>query len=387
MKKTYTLSELCDQISDCLKSEFPDTYLVTAEISNLQYKGGHCYLELIEKGKNVSLYSAKIRAVCWSSTYSMLSAYFLQETGQTLQNGMKVLLEVEINFHNVYGLSLIIVGIDPQYTLGDLKKQRDITIQQLKDEGIFDMNKMLDLPSLPQRIAIISSSDAAGYEDFCNQLINNQQGYAFKIELFPAIMQGVNAVPSICAALSAIAQDLQQYDAVVITRGGGSSNDLTCFDDYLLCSYCAQFPLPIITAIGHTKDVSVVDQVAFMSLKTPTAAAAFLIETLDNQNAIIADLEYRMKITLKNVTALKRQQLENLKSRIISAFHLLLSRQSNNLDLIAHTIELHSPQKILNQGYSITFVDGKPLKSVAEVKSGMLVTTEVKDGVIKSIVQ
>ncbi len=384
--KTYTLTELCDEISLCLKSDFPQTYLVTAEISNLQYKGGHCYLELVEKGKN-AIYSAKVRAVCWASTYSMLSAYFMQETGQSLQNGMKVLVEVEINFHNVYGLSFIIVGIDPKYTLGDIKKQRDITIQRLKDEGIFEMNKMLTLSPLPQRIAIVSSSDAAGYEDFCNQLLCNPQGYAFHVSLFPAVMQGDKAAQSICAALSRIADEAELYDAVVITRGGGSSTDLTCFDDYMLCSYCAQFPLPVITAIGHTKDVAVADQVAYISLKTPTAAAAFLIEKLDNQNAAISDLEYRLGIALKNVVALKRQQLENFRTRIMSSIQLLLSKQSNFLDLIERTVDMHSPQRILNQGYSITLVDGKPIKSVGELHSGMSITTELKDGSVKSVIQ
>lgn len=385
--KTYSLSEFCNLIGETLESGFSSTYLVKAEISGMQVRGGHCYMELVEKGKNSSIYEARIRAVCWASTYSMLSAYFLAETGQQLQNGMNVLVEVEISFHNTYGLSLVIRGIDPKYTLGDLQKQREQTVKQLRDEGIFDMNRMLRLPALPHRIAIISSSEAAGYEDFCNQLQNNEKKYAFRISLFNAVMQGDKAAASICDVMETIAARETEFDAVVITRGGGSTNDLTCFDDYRLCAYIAQFPLPVITAIGHTKDISIADQVACLSLKTPTAAAAYLIEKFDLQADEIGNLEYRLKLAVRNLTGKKAQELDSLHNRLLNAFKLLFQKHSNKLDLIEHTIALQSPQRILKQGYSITLVNGKPLRSASDVKTGDTIQTDVADGSFKSTVK
>ena len=385
--KVYTLSELCDRIGIGIKSEFYDSVLVTAEISGLQLRNGHCYMELIEKGENNSLHKARIRAVCWASTYSMLSAYFREETGQSLQNGMKVLVEVEVTFHNVYGLSLNITGIDPKYTLGDMLQQREQTIKRLKDDGIFDMNRLLETPTLPHRIAVISSADAAGYEDFCNQLTNNVQHYSFKITLFDATMQGDNAAKSICNALSIIAEDYLKFDVVLITRGGGSSNDLTCFDDYTLCSYIAQFPLPVITAIGHTKDISVADQVAKSALKTPTAAAAFIIEQFDIQADKINNLEHRMKLSLTNLTKNKLLQLDNYRNRLINAYHIILQKKLNRLELIEHTIKLQSPARILKQGYSITLSNGKPVSSVNELHRGDRISTDLSDGTIYSVVE
>ena len=385
--KTYLLSELCNMIGESLQIGLPDSYLVTAEISGMQTRNGHCYMELVEKGKNNAIYEARIRAVCWASTYTMLSAYFIQETGQQLQNGMKVLVEVEINFHNTYGLSLVIVGIDPKYTLGDMQEQREKTIQQLKDDGVFDMNHIIRFPSLPKRIAVISSREAAGYEDFYKQLKNNSQGYAFKIDLFNAIMQGDKAKQSICSVLEEIASKEQDYDVVVITRGGGSTNDLSCFDDYQLCSYIAQFPLPVISAIGHTKDISIADMVANISLKTPTAAANYLIELFDRQADEIDRLEQRLRLELSNLHLKKTQELDNLQNRIINSFSLLLQKQYNNLDLIEHSIKLQSPQRLLKQGYSITLINGKPINSVNNVKSGDQIQTDVADGSIISIVK
>lgn len=385
--KIYSLSEFCNKIGVGLKSYFTDTYLITAEISGMQVRSGHCYMELVEKGKNNSIYDARMRAICWSSTYTMLSAYFAHETGQSLQNGMKVLVEVEVNFHNTYGLSLIIVGIDPKYTLGDLQQQRKKTIEQLKREGIFDMNRMLSLPALPHRIAVISSPEAAGYEDFCNQLTTNSQHYAFSITLFKAVMQGDSASDSICNALNQINEQINEFDLVLITRGGGSTNDLTCFDDYQLCAYIAQFPIPVITAIGHTKDISIADQVAYKALKTPTAAAAYLIELFDMKADEIANLEQRMRLALTNLSKNKLLQLENYKNRLLNACKMQIQKQLNNLELIEHTIQLQSPQRILKQGYTITLKNDKPIRSAHDINAGDLLQTDFADGTIQSVAQ
>ncbi len=385
--KVYTLSELCDRIGAGIKSEFYESALVTAEISGLQLRNGHCYMELIEKGDNNTLHNARIRAFCWASAYNMLSAYFREETGQSLQNGMKVLVEVEVTFHNVYGLSLNIIGIDPKYTLGDMLQQREAAIKKLKEDGIYDMNHMLAMPTLPRCIAVVSSADAAGYEDFCNQLTNSTRHYAFKITLFNATMQGDNAVKSVCNALDKIAVASSDFDVVLITRGGGSSNDLTCFDDYTLCSYIAQFPLPVITAIGHTKDISIADQVAKYALKTPTAAAAFIIEQFDIQADKISDLEHRMKLSLSNLTKNKLIQLDNYRNKLINAYHIIFQKKLNKLELIEHTIKLQSPKRILQQGYSITLLNGRPVHSVKELHSGDRISTDMLDGTISSVVE
>lgn len=387
MEKQFTLSEFCHLIGSQIERSFPETYLVVAEISGMQIKSGHCYLELVEKSNKGNIYDARVRTICWASTYNMLSAYFANETGQTLQNGMKVLVEVEVNFHPVYGLSLIIVDINPQFTLGEMQQQRQLTIDQLRREGIFDMNKMLHLPSLPKRIAIISSPDAAGLGDFEDQLTNNPKGYRFRTTLFPAIMQGDNAAQSIISALEEIAQREEQFDLVLITRGGGSTNDLSCFDEYLLCALCAQFPLPIMTAIGHTRDVSILDQVAYIAVKTPTAAAAFLIELMDKQAEIIANAEGRVYYALNNMLQSKQQQLIYLKSMLASSFNMRIEKYRNQLEMIEHTIGLHSPQRILKQGYTLTLCDGIPMKSALKAKKGQRITTEFIDGTIHSIVE
>ena len=273
--KTFSLRELCDCIQDVIEHELPERYWVCAEVGSMSTRG-HCYMELVEKGEN-GILAAKVRATCWSNVYTLLSAYFTQETGQALRAGMQVLIEVSIEFHAVYGLSLNIWNIDPTYTIGDLAKQRQATIRRLTEEGVMELQQALTIPSLPRRVAVVSSADAAGYEDFCNQLKHNRFGFTFHTHLYPAVMQGDTAPKSIIGALNEIASVEDDWDVVVIIRGGGASSDLGCFDDYDLANHCAQFPLPIIAGIGHTRDVSVVDMVTHTSVKTPTAAAEHLI--------------------------------------------------------------------------------------------------------------
>ena len=271
---TLSLSDLCHLIGGILRERMPESYWVRAEVASLQLRNSHAYFELVEKA-DTGIVAAKARATCWASVYPLLSAYFLDETGEHLQVGMQILIEVELSFHDVYGLSLNIINIDPSYTVGDLARRKQETIRRLQQEGIWDMQRELMLPTLVRRIAIISSAEAAGYEDFVHQL--GETPYPIQTRLFPAIVQGERAEQSIIAALGKVYEEADAFDAVVIIRGGGATTDLSCFDGYELSSHCAQFPLPILTGIGHTRDVSIVDMVVHLPLKTPTAVAAFLI--------------------------------------------------------------------------------------------------------------
>lgn len=355
---TYSLSQLSELIGEVLSVELNDTYWVRAEIASLSRRNGHGYFDLVEKGKD-GLFTAKMRGNCWANVFAILSAYFEQETGSTLQAGIQVLLEVEINWHDVYGLSLNIVGIDPQYTIGDLARQRQETIRQLQKEGILDMQQSLSLPTVVRRIAVISSDTAAGYEDFIHQLSTLHS------TLFPAIMQGDSAEASILKALQAIAQREDEFDVVVIIRGGGASLDMSCFDSYLLAATCAQFPLPIITGIGHTRDVSVLDLVAYRALKTPTAVAAFFVDRLNEEVKRLEDLRRRLLQTQERQVLIRKHAIELLAQRLASC----------------------DPARIYKMGYSLTTLNGQVLTSKHQVQPGQTLITHLRDGEITSITQ
>ena len=342
----YTLSELCAEIGEALNECLAPSYWVQAEISSLSIKGGHMYLELID-GK-----TAKMRATCWSGTQEMLMAYFESETGQRLQAGMKVLVEAEVQYHPVYGLSLSIIGIDPAYTIGDMAQQRQRTIQQLEKDGLLDAQQLLPLPTLIRRIAVISSPNAAGYEDFKHQLDNSP--YRFETQLFGATMQGEGAAKSIIAALN----EIESFDAVAIIRGGGATTDLSCFDNYELCAVCAQFDLPILSGIGHTRDVSILDLVAHEALKTPTAVAEWLIHRMDEQMAKVADLMLRLQRTAERQILIRRHRVEMLEQRLLAC----------------------NPERIYQRGYSLLTKNGKIVRSVEELLPGDKVTTHLADG-------
>ena len=349
---TLTLSELCAEIGEALESSLAPSYWVKAEISSLSERGGHLYLELVE-GK-----AAKMRATCWAGNKELLMAYFESETGQTLQAGMAVLVEAEVQYHPVYGLSLSIVGIDPSYTIGDLAQQRQQTIKQLEADGLLDAQQLLPLPTLIRRIAVISSPNAAGYEDFKHQLDNS--GYAFETQLFGAVMQGEGAERSIIAALEEISG--QPFDCVAIIRGGGATTDLSCFDRYTLCAVCAQFELPIITGIGHTRDVSVLDLVAHEALKTPTAVAEWLIHRMDDKMGRVADLMMRLQRTAERQILVRQHRVEMLEQRLASC----------------------NPERIYRMGYSLLTKDGKVVRSIKDVQRGDRVQTHLSDGTIQS---
>lgn len=382
--KQYSLSELCDCIDDALTTELNSTYWVRAEIASLSVRG-HCYMEVVEKANNHSI-AAKMRATCWQHTYNLLAPYFEAETGQALSVGMQVLLEVEVSFHAVYGMSLNIVGIDPRFTIGDLAKQRQATIQQLKNDGVMDMQRNLPLPSLLKRIAVISSNDAAGYGDFCHQLKNNNNGLHFHVQLFPALMQGEQSPASIIQSLQQIADDMNSWDLVVIVRGGGATTDLRNFDNYELASHCAQFPLPIIAGIGHTRDISIVDMVVHTCVKTPTAAAEWIVGRMVVQAERINELNERLKNAVKQSIFRQQQRLGNLLQSLRFITQQRLYKQRTQLDVWQKTIQIHSPERIYRMGYSLTTMNGKVVKSIHDVKKGQYIQTHTADGTIESIV-
>lgn len=383
--KTYSLKELCDWIEEVVENDLPERYWVRAEIASMSVRG-HCYMELVEKGEN-GILSAKVRATCWNNVYALLSAYFAQEAGESLHVGLQVLLEVSVEFHAVYGLSLNIWNIDPTYTLGDLAKQRQATLQQLTEDGVMELQKELELPSLVRRIAVISSADAAGYGDFCDQLKNNRFGFSFQTQLYPAVMQGDNSAHSIIEALHSIAEQEEEWDVVVIIRGGGANTDLRCFDDYNLASHCAQFPLPIIAGIGHTRDISIVDMVVKISVKTPTAAAEWLIERVAEQVEKVGGLVLRLQRAAMGAVNKEKNRLSLYQQRLKGAIRGAVLREQGKLVLWQKTIELHSPERIFKMGYSLTIVNGKVINNQEDVKAGDLLETHLQTGVIQSIVK
>ena len=359
--ETLTLSELCALIGEALDEGLAPSYWVKAEVSSISSKGGHLYLDLVD-GK-----TARLRATCWVGTNEMLMAYFESETGQKLQAGMSVLVEAEVQYHAVYGLSLSIIGIDPSYTLGDIARQRQQTINQLQADGLLDAQQLLPLPTLIRRIAVISSANAAGYEDFCHQL--NHTPYTFHLTPFFATMQGEAAAKSIIAALEEISNvqcqmSNDKFDCVAIIRGGGATTDLSCFDDYTLCAVCAQFELPIITGIGHTRDISILDLVAHEALKTPTAVAEWLIHRREEQANRIAELMLRLHRTAERQILIRKHRVELLEQRLAAC----------------------NPERIYKMGYSLLTKNGKVVRSAAELQTGDVVTTHLADGNVLSTV-
>ena len=290
MTEKVSLTELQLIIRDSLYMALPDVYWVIAEISEIkENSAGHCYLELIEKQPDEKNVRARIKAIIWSNRYRFLKAFFENITGESLREGLKILVKTKVEYHELYGLSLIISDIDPAFTIGEMAMKRQLVIKKLEEEGVFSMNKELPFPAFPQRVAVISSKNAAGYSDFINQLKNNSFGYSFYTALIETSLQGTETEKSVISALDRIADQSDLFDLVVIIRGGGSQSDLSWFDSYNIAYHVTQFPLPVITGIGHDKDVSVTDMVANRSLKTPTAVADFLVDSVAaSENYIVA---------------------------------------------------------------------------------------------------
>ena len=321
-QQALSLHELNGLVRRSIRACMPDTFWVQAELSDVRSNySGHCYLEFVQKDAAGNNLIAKARGTIWSNIYKMLKPYFEQETGQAFTSGIKVLVQVSVEFHELYGYSLTVLDIDPTYTVGDMERKRREILRQLEEEGVIDLNKELEMPMLPQRIAVISSATAAGYGDFCNQLMNNSRGYGFYTELFPAIMQGERVEETVLAALDAINARVEEFDAVVIIRGGGATSDLSGFDTYLLAASCAQFPLPIITGIGHERDDTVIDKVAHTRVKTPTAAAEFLIAKMDACADVLDDLSSRLMQGVQNRLLWEFRRIDGLKQRIPTAVY------------------------------------------------------------------
>lgn len=407
---SITLSELTDRIQQIIKLNFDTTVWIRAEISELRENpNGHCYLEFIEKEENSDSLIAKSKAIIWSSSYRMIKPYFESTTGENLRAGLKVLVAVTIEFNGLYGFSLVVRDIDPNFTIGETAARRLKIIRQLEADGVVDMNKQIQLPKLVQRIAIISSATAAGYGDFVDQLHQNTSKLVFYTHLFPAVMQGEQAESSIIAALDKVYSNIDQFDVVVIIRGGGAVTDLACFDSYDLAINCAQFPLPILAGIGHQRDNTILDLVAYSSLKTPTAVAEFLIQRLqmveneifsiyssilstanrkvNNEKQQLNNYQWRLKQLLKSKITTRVVILERQVGRLRSAVRRTLATQKNNILLLEKTIEIHSPSFLLKHGYSITTFNGRKIMSTNELKIGDMITTYVHDGSFESSIQ
>lgn len=404
--QSIPLSELTGRIQEAINLNFGKAVWIRAEISELRENAGHCYMELIEKSVENDSLLAKCRATCWASTYRMLKPYFESATNQTLTAGLKILVAVTVDFHGVYGLNLNIRDIDPVFTVGEMTARRLQIIRQLEADGIADMNKQLQIPVPAQRIALIASPTSAGYGDFCNQLTNNQFGYVFYKKLFPAVMQGEATEKSIISALEKIYEQADLFDVVVIIRGGGATADLVAFDSYELALNCAQFPLPIISGIGHQRDVSILDMIAHTSVKTPTAVAEFLVSNLqdaenqvvdifsdiayviknklENERFTLNNMQFRVRHTLKNKVSKKLYLLENQKQRFQLGVRVLLINQENKLRLIEKNIESYSPAFLLKHGYTITTLNGKKITSAGKIRAGDKLKTYFSDGVVES---
>lgn len=426
-----SLKELNMLVRDTLMAAMPGSYWVEAEISEIREVRGHCYMELIQKDPGTNTPVARASAKCWASSWAQVGRHFYMVTGQRLSAGMKVLMMVHANFHENYGFSWIVTGIDPTYTLGDMARKRREIVQQLKRQGVFDLNKQLMLPLFAQRIAVVSSLSAAGYGDFCRHLEDNVYGYGFSPVLFSAVMQGEETGRSVIAALNEINACAGRFDCVVIIRGGGATSDLSGFDTLELAENVANFPLPVITGIGHERDESVLDMVAHTSVKTPTAAAALLIDNLRHTDLLVnnmaermakaADammkaettrlsrlaesipvllsllkerrlsdvgrLENRLSAASSRMIYTARMRTEAMEQRIRPGIMNMLDREKMRVGLLSGSVSAADPVNILRRGYSITTIGGKVVRDAARLKAGTEVETRVENGTFTAVVK
>lgn len=420
-----TLRELNCLVRDTLHLSLPEEVWITAELSEFrQAATGHCYLEFVEKDETAAGdFLAKAKGNIWRNTCTTILPKFRLATGQELQAGMKILALVRVTFHEVYGYSLTVADIDPTYTLGDMARRRQEIIAQLEEDGVFTLNKELSLPRPLRRIAVISAAGAAGYGDFCDQLA--QSGYPFQTQLFEATMQGTQVEMSVIAALNRIADEMENWDCVAIIRGGGAVSDLNGFETYLLAANVAQFPLPILTGIGHERDETIIDLVAHTRLKTPTAVAAFLIETMQEEQDSVAELEQRLRHAVQFLLQQRQMEFERIAHRYQGAANLFVNRQYEHLNRTAHrlqmganqrilsqehrleqilprlsnavqstflrhehhlekastTLRMADPKRILQQGYTLTLdEEGKVVRSAQQIVEGQTIRTQFSDG-------
>ena len=386
-KEFIDLYELQNRLKKGIELLFSNRIWLKAEISAVKARsGGHCYLELSQSDSKGLV--AKASAIIWSSKYRFIAPYFESVTGSPLAEGMTVLMEVQVNYSELYGFSLIVNDIDPEYSLGAKELERQKTIERLTKEGIMDLQKELALPVLPYRLAVISAEDAAGYRDFMKHIAENPFGFALATELYPALMQGADCPASIVAAMDSVLESEVQYDAVLILRGGGSKLDLACFDDYDLAAAIAQYPLPVLTAIGHDQDYHVCDMVAHEYVKTPTALADFILEMYENEDARISSYVTRIRLAFSNRILQMESSVDRLQSRVRNGYAMKLSMMESALQVLQTRINAADPRKIMERGYALA-VDsrGVVLKGAAGVAAGDTVSVMFADGTIRANVE
>lgn len=404
-ERTFTLLELNRMVRETIERQMDGKYWVEAELSDLHDRN-HCYMELVENDPFGPTPLAKARAVCWANRWTALRSKFERQTQQQLRPGIKVRMMVTPTFHEAYGFAYQVSDIDPDYTLGDIVRKRMEIIRQLKEAGIFDLQRELVLPRFAQRIAVISSAQAAGYGDFCHQIDDNSYGLSFSHELFAAIMQGEQVEQSVIAALDRINARIDEFDVVVIIRGGGATTDMSGFDTLALAENVANFPLPIITGIGHDRDECILDMVSYMRVKTPTAAAAFLIDHLSEVYTALISARERISRIAERHLAYEKMRLKQLADRIPTLFALTRERQTKRIDALAHRLDSAATQRlererhrlqlvaqraqaqdpihILRRGYSITLHNGHALRSGDELADGDIIETRLEQGTLKS---
>lgn len=404
-ERTFTLLELNHMVRETIERQMDGKYWVEAELSDLHDRN-HCYMELVENDPFGPTPLAKARAVCWANRWTALRSKFERQTQQQLRPGIKVRIMVTPTFHEAYGFAYQVSDIDPDYTLGDIVRKRMEIIRQLKEAGIFDLQRELVLPRFAQRIAVVSSAQAAGYGDFCHQIDDNSYGLSFSHELFAAIMQGEQVEQSVIAALDRINARIDEFDVVVIIRGGGATTDMSGFDTLALAENVANFPLPIITGIGHDRDECILDMVSYMRVKTPTAAAAFLIDHLSEVYTALVSARERISRIAERHLAYEKMRLKQLADRIPTLFALTRERQTKRIDALAHRLDsaatqrlererhrlqlvaqraqAQDPMHILRRGYSITLHNGHALRSGDELADGDIIETRLEQGTLKS---
>ncbi|MBR4160463.1 MAG: exodeoxyribonuclease VII large subunit [Bacteroidaceae bacterium] len=407
--QALSLFELNSMVRSFVEGSAEEAYWVHGELlEGRAGYGGHFYGELVEKNELTGAIVAKARITIWARVYNMLALRFQAETGQSLRAGIKVLLKVKLSFSELYGYALNVIDIDGSYTLGDQAQRRQEILRRLEEDGIINDNKTLTLPTLLKRIAVVSSATAAGYGDFCRQLLENEWGLAFRVQLFPAVMQGQHVPESISAALMQIADEADQWDAVVVIRGGGATSDLSDYDSYPLATCVAQHPLPIIIGVGHDRDETVLDHVAHTSVKTPTAAAAFILEHQLEQLSRLQDLQQRIPLAASSKMQREEQRLALLRQRLPSVVALRLQREhqrlersslllpisatrvvtqeKHRLELLSQRLESLNPEVLLKRGYTITLLDGKIVTHTSQLAPGQSIVTRLQDGDVTSII-
>lgn len=381
-KEFIDLFEFQTRLKEGVESLFPKRLWLKAEVSAIKARsGGHCYLELSQSNEKGLI--AKAGAVIWSSRYRFIAPYFESVTGSPIQEGMSILVEVQPSYSQLYGFTLVINDIDPEFSLGVRELERQKTIERLQNEGLMGLQQELVLPFLPYRFAVISAEDAAGYRDFVRHIEENPYNFKVELDLFPALMQGKDCPESIVAAMDRVLDSQVEYDAVLILRGGGAKLDLACYDDYSLAAVIAQYPMPVLTAVGHDQDFHVCDMVAHEYVKTPTALADFILEIYEDEDERISALETRMRLGMTNRLYREESLLDSLAARIKGAFQLKIAAVEANLNMLQARIEAADPRRILQRGYVLaTDADGVVLKGVSGRSEGDKVSMMFADGAL-----